>query len=534
MPNIFHSRKACFSVRCHDRGLEQQIVDRLVGLRQQRIKCVIVSPDVDASGEHPASVSVDGTMPPPPPPSSSLLTLSLTTSLPSRTGRGASIAHLDWIDVKNVGRNNDDEEQDDNDDDNDDDEEYLEEEVLGDVNNNNTTSDHTVLQVYQYDVYVEFDVAPGKTSRRWAFNYFIHGTPMPSVAAVSVPRVLGDNVIVTYMQRPHAVYGEPTLDKAATLNLLMSRFDSKEQASEVKEAIERYYHAPFTSNKVRDEIYCTWRAETGIVPTPRRLQAERCTRPEDLRAESPDEWKHPFIHTEGTARSRWVDQYIGKGPLLHRQGYKPLVLCSTQSRTGKTHWARSLGPHIYMHRTLNQPLIHDCVSDGEAQYIVLDDIPWPVLFNESSIGPAVLSGQREYSWKHGKDTMTTHCRLPVIVLNNYMPTAWGKRGEKYWKPNLQMVKLSGTALFDVAKMREHGPGVAVPTSSLSPVSPPHVAFPPSSPPSSTSPPPVIPPRAANSEPADSVLAVIKKTKPKRKASGVTTEEQDSNKKPSSE
>lgn len=423
MPNILHSRKAFFSVRCHDRGLEQQIVDRLVGLRQQRVECIIVSPDVDASGEHPASASANTSVNNEAPPSP-VVTLPLANV--SRPGRGVNIAHLDWIDVNSTESDNDE------------DDEYTVENLSGAVNN-------IAHSVYQFDVYMEFDVARGMTSPRWALNLFLHGRPMPSVVAVSVPRTLEDNVIVTYLLRPHVIHGTPTIDRSATLNLLKSKFHKKEHECEVKDTIDRYYHAPFISTKAKQEIFATWRNEADIPPTPRRLQARRCSIPDELRRELPDEWMHPFISGDGP-RFQWVEQHIGRPS--NRRGYKTLVLFDSGSRTGKTHWARSLGPHIYMLKTLNHALIHDCVNDGIAQYIVLDDIPWAQLFNESSIGPALLGGQSEYSWKHGKEHMTTSHRLPIIVLNNHAPTNWGNKGKAYWKTNLEIIKLGPGLLYD--------------------------------------------------------------------------------------
>ena len=86
-----------------------------------------------------------------------------------------------------------------------------------------------------------------------------------------------------------------------------------------------------------------------------------------------------------------------------------------QTRLGKTSLARSLGTHWYMHSMWNAELL-----DDDAQYGVLDDIPWENMkFNYKGLlgmqkDVTVTDKYRKKSvYKGGK---------PVIVLSNEMPT----------------------------------------------------------------------------------------------------------------
>lgn len=58
------------------------------------------------------------------------------------------------------------------------------------------------------------------------------------------------------------------------------------------------------------------------------------------------------------------------------------------SRIGKTNWARSLGRHMFMSNMYN---VSDW--DSNADYIVLDDIPWKFVPAKKML----LGGQRHFS-----------------------------------------------------------------------------------------------------------------------------------------
>ena len=475
MPNITHSRKAFFSVRCTALHMQEAIRKRLTNLRDDRIlSCVIVSPDTDARGQHLPSRSAGSS--------------AKKDCAPSI--RAPSFSHLRWFNLPPEAPADADYVESDPADDDDEEEKVV---VVEDEKKNEPVA------IYSYDVYLEAKTKPfGKSSKKWPQKLFIVKPRLEGVVAVSAPSSLDDNTIVSYMRRLHVIEGRPTLDRAATLNFLAYKFPSGDQTVPsiqqkelVKTAIAEYYYAPYISKNAREEIYQLWRADLDAPPTPRRLQAERCSLPDELRAADPLHWRHPFFTGTKAPRFKWTSQHLGAP--TDRKDYKAMVLIGPV-RTGKTQWARNLGPHIYMHRTLNNALIHDCVADGVAKYIVIDDVDWGLLFNTASIGPALLGAQRSFTWKRGRDTITTEVRLPVIVLKDHLPTSWGKSGETNWRKNLQIIQLSGKPLYDTSvDLLAAQPSSSSPSSSPVPSSSPSSSPAPySSPSSSPVPPPHFP------------------------------------------
>lgn len=104
------------------------------------------------------------------------------------------------------------------------------------------------------------------------------------------------------------------------------------------------------------------------------------------------------------------------------------------SRLGKSHWARSLGKHIYMKDRINIDK-----WDDSASYIVLDDIPWDEIPNRKTWLTA--QGECEITDKYrSKRTIVNY--KPCIWLSNDEPVFHSDAERNYWGKNSITIRLS--------------------------------------------------------------------------------------------
>lgn len=140
-----------------------------------------------------------------------------------------------------------------------------------------------------------------------------------------------------------------------------------------------------------------------------------------------------FIHVP-LAMSFWVRDNIG----VEKRRYEMLVV-EGPTRMGKTEWARSLGPHVYWKGETNlRKIVED---EGEAQFLVIDDIPWEKIEKMGIDKTLCLgSGQCEAFDRYmPKCSITWY--LPCIYLCNDLGR-WPFTGTEYWKENCVHVKIT--------------------------------------------------------------------------------------------
>nr|QTE03583.2 MAG: replication-associated protein [Gemycircularvirus] len=136
--------------------------------------------------------------------------------------------------------------------------------------------------------------------------------------------------------------------------------------------------AEITSTESREEF---WRVLHELDPKSAACNFNSLQKYADWKfADVPAVYEHPrnvgFVGGEFDGRDMWVQQSgIGCGqPLLGRC----MSLCLYgESRTGKTLWARSLGPHIYCVGLVSGT---ECLKVGDVEYAVFDDIRGGIKF----------------------------------------------------------------------------------------------------------------------------------------------------------
>ena len=310
--------------------------------------------------------------------------------------------------------------------------------------------------VDRYDILFQLKAARAtEHSSLWAYALLHEPVPFPGLHAVSIPasgnfdstQILGflDDLTVVRGPKPDT---NPRLDRKAML-MYLERFGPQDDKLDVLGWIREYYSASNVGETAIENVYIEWRKQRKIPESPRRLQDKGCSWPEELMRERPEEWKHPFVPAKAPQELRdWPAQHLGRR--LVRMRDKTIVVTGRGGR-GRTHFVRSWGPHVYMYKAVDRELLYDCIRDGKAQYIVLDDIPWPTLLQHYE---GLLSGQSEMSWKNGRTTRTTHQPLPVIVIANGQPKQYyPPRDAMYWTDFLHFVPLDpSTFLYDNTRL----------------------------------------------------------------------------------
>ena len=293
---------------------------------------------------------------------------------------------------------------------------------------------------HEYKVMLQFKDDTRTKVKRWAAQIFttaakeiafrvsmMHALPHKKDADISIVEALTASGC--------ASKGDFELTIAAILFLAAVRGYTRQQDEEaVRTLIGKHYHAYQRNDESVNDILDLWRKAHSI----QAVGNHTCDPPlEGFTFRDPfDVWK------------TWVDTYIHHlHPVPFRK--KALVLCG-RTMLGKTPWARSLGPHIYMKKSFDLQKLHDCLAEGKAKYIVLDEFEWENITGKNKstgkYGPSiVISDGNEFTWGSTQPRMKTKQTLPVIVLHNVIPEpnnrVWTLDGWSYWKEQFVFARL---------------------------------------------------------------------------------------------
>ncbi|ALK27176.1 replication associated protein [Melochia mosaic virus] len=134
-------------------------------------------------------------------------------------------------------------------------------------------------------------------------------------------------------------------------------------------------------------------------------------------AKAPSPWAPPFPLSSFTnvpdEMQEWADSYFGVDPAARPD--RPIsIIVEGDSRTGKTMWARALGPHNYLSGHLD---FNPRVYSNEAQYNVIDDVSPP--HKKMKHWKELIGAQRDWqsNCKYGKPVQIKG-GIPSIVLCN--------------------------------------------------------------------------------------------------------------------
>ena len=214
----------------------------------------------------------------------------------------------------------------------------------------------------------------------------------------------------------------------------MKGYTRQGNEKDVRALIGTHYHAYQRNDESVDKILDQWRKAHSI----QAVGDHTCDPPlQGFTFREPfDVWK------------TWVDTYIHHlHPVPFRK--KALVLCG-RTMIGKTPWARSLGPHIYMKKGFDLQKLHDCLAEGKAKYVVLDEFEWENITGKNKgtgkYGPSiVISDGNEFTWGTTKPRTVTKQTLPVVILHNVIPEpnnrVWTLDGWSYWKEQFVFARL---------------------------------------------------------------------------------------------
>ncbi|QMV80664.1 replication associated protein [Tomato golden net virus] len=139
-------------------------------------------------------------------------------------------------------------------------------------------------------------------------------------------------------------------------------------------------------------------------------------------AKSPEPWAPPFSLSSFTnvpdEMQEWADDYFGRlsaaRPDFH-SSFRPVsIIVEGDSRTGKTMWARALGPHNYLSGHLD---FNPRVYSNEVEYNVIDDVAPHYL--KLKHWKELIGAQRDWqsNCKYGKPVQIKG-GIPSIVLCN--------------------------------------------------------------------------------------------------------------------
>nr|ALK03467.1 replication initiator protein [Tomato mosaic Havana virus] len=131
----------------------------------------------------------------------------------------------------------------------------------------------------------------------------------------------------------------------------------------------------------------------------------------------PEPWVRPFYLSSFTKvpdeMQQWADDYFGRGSAARPD--RPIsIIIEGDSRTGKTMWARSLGPHNYLMGHLD---FNSRVYSNTVEYNVIDDIAPHYL--KLKHWKELLGAQKDWqsNCKYGKPVQIKG-GIPAIVLCN--------------------------------------------------------------------------------------------------------------------
>nr|UUV61380.1 C1 [Tomato mottle leaf curl virus] len=132
---------------------------------------------------------------------------------------------------------------------------------------------------------------------------------------------------------------------------------------------------------------------------------------------APEPWVPPFPLSSFTEvpeeMQEWADDYFGMDPAARPERPISLII-EGDSRTGKTMWARALGPHNYLSGHLD---FNPRVYSNEAEYNVIDDITPHYL--KMKHWKELIGAQKDWqsNCKYGKPVQIKG-GIPSIVLCN--------------------------------------------------------------------------------------------------------------------
>ncbi|AAD10465.1 putative replicative protein [Sida golden mosaic Florida virus-USA] len=133
-------------------------------------------------------------------------------------------------------------------------------------------------------------------------------------------------------------------------------------------------------------------------------------------SKAPEPWAPPFPLSSFTAvpdeMQAWADEYFGRG---RARPERPMsIIVEGDSRTGKTMWARALGPHNYLSGHLD---FNSRVFSNEVEYNVIDDVAPQYL--KLKHWKELLGAQKDWqsNCKYGKPVQIKG-GIPSIVLCN--------------------------------------------------------------------------------------------------------------------
>ncbi|AAY27083.1 replication initiator protein [Okra yellow mosaic Mexico virus] len=132
---------------------------------------------------------------------------------------------------------------------------------------------------------------------------------------------------------------------------------------------------------------------------------------------APEPWVPPFQLSSFTnvpdEMQEWVDEYFGRDPAARPE--RPVsIIVEGDSRTGKTMWARALGPHNYLSGHLD---FNPRVYSNEVEYNVIDDVAPHYL--KLKHWKELIGAQKDWqsNCKYGKPVQIKG-GIPSIVLCN--------------------------------------------------------------------------------------------------------------------
>uniref|UniRef100_B5LVL1 Replication-associated protein n=1 Tax=Okra mottle virus - [Brazil:okra] TaxID=555460 RepID=B5LVL1_9GEMI len=134
-------------------------------------------------------------------------------------------------------------------------------------------------------------------------------------------------------------------------------------------------------------------------------------------SKAPEPWVPPFNLSSFTnvpdEMQEWADEYFGRGSAA--QPLRPMsLIVEGDSRTGKTMWARALGPHNYLSGHLD---FNSKVYSNEVEYNVIDDVTPQYL--KLKHWKELIGAQKDWqsNCKYGKPVQIKG-GIPSIVLCN--------------------------------------------------------------------------------------------------------------------
>lgn len=135
----------------------------------------------------------------------------------------------------------------------------------------------------------------------------------------------------------------------------------------------------------------------------------------------------------------WVQRYLAQRDWVETKRRSKTLVLMGPSRIGKTCWARSLGPHVYMNGLYNLDKMREGATRPDS-FVILDDFEW---VNLGSIFKKVIGcqGEFELACKYSKKHTISPWYKPCIFLCNAgtIPTDRSHADIEWWDKNTVFV-----------------------------------------------------------------------------------------------